>query len=157
MVWPILPFQRSYTNFHWSYTNFHWRLIFFWSSKIHSKNCIRGNIVWLTLSFQGSYTNAHLTLIYLLVLKNYWRIVSGTVCFDSYFPFQGFYQVFIKGSCFFFLFQKSLRFKKLESQFGLNYIVHFENINLFLSKAQIVNSDQDKIWFEPYCPFKDST
>ena len=39
----------------------------------------------------------------------------------------------------------------------LIYIVHLESIDQFLSKENIRNSDQDKIWFEPYCPFNDST
>ena len=56
----------------------------------------------------------------------------------------------------FFLFQKSLR-NLNHKQYGLTYIIHLENIDQFLSKAHIGNSDQDKIWFEPYCPFKDST
>ena len=44
----------------------------------------------------------------------------------------------------FFLFQKSVRFKKFESwTIWLNYIAHLENIDQFLSRAQIANSDQD--------------
>ena len=42
-------------------------------------------------------------------------------------------------------------------QYGLTYIVHLENIDQFLSKSHKGNSDQDKLQFEPYCPFKDST
>ena len=42
-------------------------------------------------------------------------------------------------------------------QFGLNYIIYLENKDQFLSKVQTENSDQDKMRFEPYCPFKDST
>ena len=57
---------------------------------------------------------------------------------------------------FFFLFQKSLRNLNHE-QYGFTYIVHLENIDQFLSKAHIGNLDQDKIRFEPYCHFKDST
>ena len=34
------------------------------------------SIVW---SFQGSYINTQLTLVNFLVLKIYWKIVSGTV------------------------------------------------------------------------------
>ena len=85
----------------------------FWCSKIYSKNCIRDNMVWPILSFQGSYINVHLTLIHFLVLKTYWKIVSGTLRFDHYFPFQGFYQVFIKRSCFF---SASKVFEKFGSQ-----------------------------------------
>ena len=33
-------------------------------------------------------------------------------------------------------------------------MVHLENIDQFLSKTQIAKSDQDKMWFEPYYPFK---
>ena len=77
-------------------------------------------------------------LIYFLVLKTYWKILSETLQFHRYFPFQGFYQLFIKGS-------------------ALTYIIYLESIDQFLSKAHIGNSDQDKIWFEPYCLFKDST
>ena len=113
-------------------------------------------MVWSILYFQGSYVNVHLTLKYFLVLKTYWKIVSGTLRFDCYFPLQGFYQLFIKGSCFFFLFQKPLSSLN-HGQYGLFYIFHLESINKFLSKAHIGNSEQDKIQFEPYCPFKDST
>ena len=56
----------------------------------------------------------------------------------------------------FFLIQKSLR-NLNHGQYGLTYIVHLENIDQFLSNAHIGNSDQDKIRFEPYCPFKDSS
>ena len=56
----------------------------------------------------------------------------------------------------FFLFQKSLR-NLNHGQYGLTYIAHLGNTDQFLSKAHIGNSDQDKIQFEPYCPFKDST
>ena len=38
----------------------------------------------------------------------------------------------------------------------MTYIVHLENIDQFLSKAHIANSDQDKR-IEPYYSFKDST
>ena len=99
-VWPILYFQGSYC-----YTNFHLKLFFFLMFKILFKNFIRENMVWPILSFQGSYINVHLTLVYFLVLKIHWKIVSGTARFDRYFPFQGFYQVFIKGSCFLFCFK----------------------------------------------------
>ena len=78
---------------------------------------------------------------------------QGTVQFDHYFLFQGFCQVFIKGSCFFFCF-KSLNFN--HRQYGLIYIVHLENIDQFLSKAHIANSDQDKTQIKPSSPFKDS-
>ena len=47
------------------------------------------------------------------MLKIYWKILLGTVWFDSYFRFQGFYEVFIKGSYFFSV---SKIFKKFESQ-----------------------------------------
>ena len=67
------------------------------------------------LIFSSKLGNFQLMLIYPLVLTIYLRIVSGTVWFDPYSPLQGFYQVLVKGSCF-FLFQKSLRFKKFESQ-----------------------------------------
>ena len=104
-VWSILSFHRSF-----SYTNFQQKLLFFlwfffWCSKIYSKNFIRGNMVWPILSFQESYINVHLMLVYFLPLKIYWKIVSGTARFDYYFPFQGFYQVFIKSSCFLFCFK----------------------------------------------------
>ena len=39
-------------------------------------------------------------------------------------------------------------------QFGLSYMVHLENNDQFLSKAQIAKSDQDKMWFKPYYPLK---
>ena len=55
-----------------------------------------------------------------------------------------------------FLFQKSLR-NLNHRQYGLIYAIHLENIDQFLSKAHIANSDQDKIWIEMYCPFKDFT
>ena len=80
-------------------------------------------MVWPILSFQGSYINVHLTLVYFLLLKIYWKVVSATTRFDRYFPFQGFYQVFIKGLCFFFLFQKSLR-NLNHRQYGLTNIAH---------------------------------
>ena len=75
--------------------------------------------------------------------------------FNPYSPLQGFYQVFMKDLrfCFFFKSLKDLRNLK-HGQFDLNYIVHLENNDQFLSKAQIANSDQDKIRFESYCPFK---
>ena len=44
----------------------------------------------------------------------------------------------------FLLFQKSLR-KLSHSQYGLTFIVHLENIDQFLSKVHIGNSDQEKI------------
>ena len=37
-------------------------------------------------------------------------------------------------------------------QYGLTYIVYLENIDHFLLKAHIGNSDQDKIRVGPYCP-----
>ena len=129
----ILSFQGSCNG----YGNFHQKL-FFLFSKIYSKNCIRDNMVWPILSFQGSYMNVHLTLTYFLVLKIYWKIVSGTAWFGCYFPFQGFYQVFVKGWCFFSV--SSLH------RHGLTYIIHLENNDQFLSKAHIANSDQDKIY-----------
>ena len=92
----------------------------FWSSKIYSKNCIRGNMVWPILSFQGSYKcspNSHIYFGVKNLLKNCIR-------------------------------DRNLRNLNY-GQFSLNYIVHLENINQFLSKAQIANSDQDQIWFEP--------
>ena len=89
------------------------------------------NMVWPILSFQGSYTNVYLTLIYLLLLKIYWRIVSVPLWFDLCFLFQGFYQVFIKGHAF-FLFQKSLRFKNFESQ-----TIWFELYHLFRKQGSI--------------------
>ena len=101
---------------------------------------VSGTIWFDILSFQGSYVNVHLSYIYFLVLKMSWKIVSGTVQFDRYFPFQGFHQVFFKGSCF-FLFQKSSKNLNL-GQYGLTHIFHLENIGQFLSKA---HSDQDKI------------
>ena len=140
----IVSFQGSCNG----YGNFHQKL-FFLFSKIYSKNCIRDTMVWPILSFQGSYMNVHLTLTYFLVLKIYWKIVSGTAWFGCYFPFQGFYQVFVKGWCFFSV--SSLH------RHGLTYIIHLENNDQFLSKAHIANSDQDKIWIETYCPFKHST
>ena len=111
-VWSILSVNRSY-----SYTNFQQKLwvffvLFFWYSKTYSKNCIRDNMVWPILFFQGSYINVHLTLVYFLVLKIYWKLVSGAARFNRYFSFQGFYQVFIKGSCFFSV---SKVLKKFES------------------------------------------
>ena len=89
------------------------------------------NMVWPILSFQGSYTNVYLTLIYLLLLKIYWRIVSVPLWFDLCFLFQGFYQVFIKSHAF-FLFQKSLRFKNFESQ-----TIWFELYHLFRKQGSI--------------------
>ena len=74
---------------------------FFWCLKIYSKNCIRDNMVWHILSFQRSYINVDLMLIYFLVLKMCEKIESWTLGFDCYFLFQEFYQVFIKGLCFF--------------------------------------------------------
>ena len=74
------------------------------------------------LPFQGSYIYVHLTLIYFLILKTYSKTISGTLRFDCYFPFQGFYQVFIKVSCFFFLFQKFLG-NLNPGQYGFTYIV----------------------------------
>ena len=70
MVWPILPFQRSYTNFHWKF-------IFFGVQKFIQK--IVSGAIWFDpyCPFKD-HTNVHLILIYLLVLKIYWRIVSGT-------------------------------------------------------------------------------
>ena len=65
--------------------------------------------------FSPKIGNVQLMFIYLLVFKIYLRIVTGTVWLDPYSPLQGFYPVFMKGSCF-FLFQKSLRFKKFESE-----------------------------------------
>ena len=56
----------------------------------------------------------------------------------------------------FFLFQKYLRNLNHE-QYGLPYIIHLENIDQFLSKTNIENSDQDKTRFELYSPFNDST
>ena len=102
MLCPILPFTQDFIKISTknSYS--------FWCSKIYSKNYIRDNMVWPILPFQGSYVNVHLMLINILILKRYWKIVSGTLRFHCYFPFRGFYQVFIKDSCF-FLFQKSLR------------------------------------------------
>ena len=47
----------------------------------------------------------------------------------------------------FFLFQKSLK-NLNHKQYGLTYIVHLENIDQLLSKAHMVNSDQDKIWIK---------
>ena len=85
---------------------------FFWYSKTYSKNCIRDNMVWPILFFQGSYINVHLTLVNFLVLKIYWKLVSGAAWFNRYFSFQGFYQVFIKDSCFFSV---SKVLKKFES------------------------------------------
>ena len=88
-VWLILPISGSYKNLHQ-------KLVFFLVFKnLFKKNYIRDNMVWSILSFQGSYINVHLTLIHFLILKTYWKIVSGTLRFDLYFPFQGFYQVFI--------------------------------------------------------------
>ena len=52
----------------------------------------------------------------------------------------------------FFLFQKSLR-NLNHRQYGLAYIAYLENIDHFLLEAHIGNSDQDKIWFEPYTRF----
>ena len=86
---------------------------FFLMFKTLFKHFIRDNIVWYILSFQGSYLNVHLTVVYFLVLKNYWKIVSGTAWFNRYFPFQGLYQVFMKGSSFFSVSQV---FKIFESQ-----------------------------------------
>ena len=77
----------------------------FYSFFFESKTFIRDNMVWPILSFQGSYINVYLTLVYFLVLKIYWKIVSGTAWFGCCFPFQGFYQVFIKGSYIFFCFK----------------------------------------------------
>ena len=60
---------------------------------------VSGTIWFDILSFQGSYVNVHLSYIYFLVLKMSWKILSGTVQFDCYFPFQGFHfvsKVFIK-------------------------------------------------------------
>ena len=108
-VWSILSFQGSYR-----YTNFHQKLFFFWCSKIYSKHFIRDNMVWPILSFQKSYIIVHLMQVYFFVLKIYWKIISGTAQFDHYFPFQGFYQVFIKSLCFFFSVSKVS--KKFESQ-----------------------------------------
>ena len=155
-VWPKLSFWGSYRNFHLSSDIFkcsngfkklylvHYGLTYialpkilykfplkvhiFWSSKIYSKNCIRGNMVWPILSFQGSYKcspNSHISFGVKNLLKNCIR-------------------------------DRNLR-NLNHGQFSLNYIVHLENINQFLSKAQIANSDQDQIWFEPYCSFRDST
>ena len=98
------------------------------------------------------FVNVHLSYIYFLVLKMSWKIVSGRVKFDRYFPFQGFHQVFFKGSCFFCF--KSLQEIWIPDSIVWPYIFHLENIRQFLSKA---HSDQDKIWIEPYCPLKDST
>ena len=56
----------------------------------------------------------------------------------------------------FFLFQKSLR-NLNHGQYGVTYIVHLENIDQFLLKAQIANLGQYKLQIETYCPFKDST
>ena len=47
----------------------------------------------------------------------------------------------------FFLFQKPLK-KLNHSQYGLAFIVHLENIDQFLSKVHISNSDQDEIQIE---------
>ena len=55
-----------------------------------------------------------------------------------------------------FLFQNSLR-NLNHGQYGLTYIAHLENTDQFLSEAHIGNSGQDKIRFELYSLFKDST
>ena len=104
-------------------------------------------LVWPILSFQGSYVNVHLWHIYFLVLKMSWKIISGTVWSDRYFPFQGFYQVFFKDSCF-FLSQKSSRILN-HGQYDLTYIIHLENIGQFLSKA-------DSLKDSTYISFKNS-
>ena len=155
-VWPLLSFQEfEILSFQGSNKNFNLKLIYilvFKSFLNFLKNCITDNTVWPILPFQGSYINVHLTVIYFLVLKTYWKIVSGTRRFDRYSPFQGFYQGFM----LIFLFQKSLR-NLNHGQYGLTYIIHLENTDQFLSEAHIGNSDQDKIRFELYSLFKDST
>ena len=115
--------------------HFHLKLVFSWSSRMYSKNSIRDDMVWHILSIQGSYRNVHLTLIYLLVLKIYWKIVSGTLFVDICSPLQRFHQVFMKSSCIFFCFKSLSGLRNLNhGQFCLNYIVHLENIDQLLSK-----------------------
>ena len=102
----FLYFPKTSSTF-WLYqrqgskTNFRLKLKCFLMFKSSLKNFIKDNMVWPILSFQGSYRNIHLMLMYLLVSKIYWRIVSGTLWFDPYSPLQGFYQVFLKGSSIF--------------------------------------------------------
>ena len=90
----LLCFQGSYSKFP---PKSHMFLVFKNSSKkLH----------------QGQYGLTHIVLSRILCkclpithiffgVKNVLKIISGTVLFDCYFPFQGFYQVFFKGSCFF--------------------------------------------------------
>ena len=109
----------------------------------YSKNCIRDSMVWRILSFQGSYINVHLILIYFLVLKN---SLKNCIRDSMVWPF------------FRALFSVSKVFKKFESwAIWFNLYCHLEKIDQFLLKAHTANSDQDKIWIQPYCPFMDST
>ena len=74
-------------------------------------------------------------------VKNLLKNCIRTAQFDCYFPFQGFYQVFIKGA-YFFSFLNVL--KKFESQtIWFDYYYRpLENIDQFLSKAHIADLDQ---------------
>ena len=47
----------------------------------------------------------------------------------------------------FFFYFKSLR-NLNHRQYGLTYTVHLENIDQFLSKAHVANSDRDKMQIE---------
>ena len=124
------------------------------------KNLLKKNISW-TIWFDPyclfkdlMYINVFLTLVHFLVLKTYWKIVSHY------------------GLTIIFLFKDSINFSlKVHAFFSVSKIFkEFESWTIWLdldhplrkhwsilSKALIGNSDQDKIWFESYCPSKDST
>ena len=148
-VWPILSFPGSCKNLHQN-------LKFFLMFKNLLKKTISGTI-WFDpyyLFKDLMYINVFLMLIHFLVLKTYWKIVSHN-SLTIIFLFKDSINFSLKVHAFFSV---SKIFKEFESWtiwFDLYHPLrkHWS----ILSKALIGNSDQDKIWFESYCPFKDST
>ena len=113
-------------------------------------------MVWNILSFQGSYIIVRLTLIYFFVLKNLLKNwIKDSMVWPFFFFFKLSSKFLLKVYAFFSV---SKVFKKFELQtIWFNLYCHLENIDQFLSKGHIANSDQHKIRIQPYCPFKDST
>ena len=143
-VWPILLIPGSYKNLHQKLF-----LVF----KNLSKKLYQGQygFIHIVLSriLYKCPPNAHTFFDIKNLLENCIRDTTVWLLFSFSRILSSFHLRFMP--CF--LFQKSLE-NLNHGQYGLTYIVHLKNIDQFLSKAHIGNSDQHKLWFEPYYPLK---
>ena len=95
-------------------------LIYFLVFKIFLKSCFSDNTVCAILSFQGFYINIRLKLKYFFVFKNFLKIASGTMWFDSRCPFKEFIYKFSPKADILFRVQKLVK-QLFQGQCGLNH------------------------------------